>query len=107
MLLLDDEGELPSSPGEKEQALGSKLGVEGLNKIDEAIIRSAKGNWLKVARVIADAIKAGGFDYSDAAVNLHNRRVMELVASGALESQGNLMRPRFSEVRIPNAQSKH
>jgi len=87
--------------------LASKLGVKGLNKIDDAIVRCTNANWLKVARVIADAIKAGDFSYTDATVDLHARRVMEVVASGALESQGNLKKPRFSEVRVPNVQAKH
>jgi hypothetical protein len=107
LLLLYDEGELPVSPDEDEQALSSELGAEGLCKIDEAIVRSSKANWLKVARVIAEAITAGGFPCSDAVVNLHARRVMEMVASGALESRGNLKKPRFSEVRVPTVYSKH
>lgn len=77
MLLLDDEDE---------QALASELGCKGLNRIDEAIVGCSRANWLKVARVIADAIKAGGVSYTDATVDLHARRVMEVVASGALES---------------------
>lgn len=107
MLLLDDEDELPVSPEDEEQALASELGAEGLNKIDRAIVGSSKSNWLKVARVIHDAMKIGGFPLSDATVDLHARRVMEVVASGALEAQGNLKKPRFSEVRVPNVQSKH
>lgn len=103
MLLLDDEDELPISPEVEELFLASELGAEGLNKIDEAIVGRAKSDWLKVARVIAEAIKVGGFSYTDATVDLHTRRVIELVAAGALEAQGKLTRPRFSEVRLPNA----
>jgi len=102
LLLLDDKGELSAFPDEEEQSLATELGAEGLHKIDEAIIGSARPNWLKVARVVSDAIKVGRFPYSDAAVTLHIRRVIELANSGALEFQGNLRRPRFSEVRIPN-----
>jgi hypothetical protein len=107
MLLVDDEDRLPDFPDEEEQAFALELGAEGLSKIDKTIISSARANWLKVARIIGDAIEAGGFDYSDAIVDLHARRVMEIVASGALESQGNLERPRFSEVRIPTVHAKH
>ncbi|MDR1849448.1 MAG: DUF3658 domain-containing protein [Zoogloeaceae bacterium] len=109
LLLLYDEYELPDLPGEEEQALALELGAEGLNRIDEAIMSSAKAYWQKVARVIHDAIKAGNFSCWDAEAvgHLHTRRVMELVASGALEAQGYLGRPRFSEVRIPNAQNQH
>lgn len=107
MLLLDDEDELPASPEEGEQALIVELGAEGLRNIDEAIVVSSKENWLKVARVVADAIEAGGFGYSDATVDLHTRRVIELVLSGTLESKGNLKKPRFSEVRNSNAHGRH
>ncbi|MBK8814826.1 MAG: hypothetical protein IPN42_04625 [Methylococcaceae bacterium] len=102
MLLLDDEDELPAFPQEEEQALAFELGIYGLSKIDEAIVNNTKANWSKVARVISEAITAGGLNYSEATINLHTRRVMLLVESGALESQGNLKKPRFSEVRISN-----
>jgi hypothetical protein len=95
MLLLYDEDELSASPDEAERALAVELGAEGLRKIDASIVGSLKalgpGRW-KVARVIADALHAGGFSYSDpnldAVVNLHARRVQELVASGAFKYKG-------------------
>lgn len=103
MLLLDDDDELPPFPEMEEQALAADLGAEGLNKIDEAIVACSKSSWLKVARVIADAIKFGDFSYSDAAIDLHVRRVTKIVASGMLEARGDLKKPRFSEVRLPNS----
>jgi hypothetical protein len=101
MLLFDDADELPSQPDEAEARLTGELGDAGVRTIDDAIGKSARHQWLKVARVIIDALKAGGFKTSDdTAIHLHVRRVIHLVDSGALEAKGNLRRPRWSEVRL-------
>ena len=104
MLLIDDDDELPSDPTEEEAKLIAALGEVGLHAIDENLVKQARRGWLKVARVISDTLRAGGFPgLDDADVQLHARRVMALVESGALEAQGNLRRPRWSEVRLPSA----
>jgi hypothetical protein len=77
------------------------LDASGLESIDAALLRAATGRWLKVARVVCDALKAGGFSTSDDALDLHVRRLIRLVESGRLDAQGNLRRPRWSEVRLP------
>ena len=101
MSLLDDEDELPSLPEEAEATLAAQLGAEGLRAIDEALSQHARRGWLKAARVVADALKAGGFPISgDAYIDLHVRRLITLVHSGVMEAQGNLRRPRWSE-RLP------
>jgi hypothetical protein len=101
MLLLDDDDELPAQPDEGEAKLSIGLGDSGLLAIDEAIRKSARGTWLKVARIVGDALESGGFKISDdVAIDLHVRRVISLVDSGALEAKGNLRRPRWSEVRL-------
>ena len=56
---------------------------------------------MKVARVVIDAIKAGRFSTDEERVQLYVRRTIALVSAGRLEAQGNLHRPRFSEVRLP------
>ena len=104
LLLIFDEEKLPPFPDEEEQALVTKLGPEGLKRIDETIVRSVVSNHRKVARVIFDAMKAGEFTFSDALVYIYTRRIIEMVASGRLEAQGNLTKPRFSEIRIPTHQ---
>jgi hypothetical protein len=101
MLLLDDDDELPPQPNEAEARLSSELGDARLQAIDHAIRQSARPRWLKVARVVIDALKAGSFDTpDDATIHLHVRRLISLVEFGTLESQGNLRRPRWSEVRL-------
>src|SRR4051812_24941958 len=102
MLLLDDSDQVTALPTEGEAALTSSLGPARLAAIDEAIAKAAQPRWLKVARVVIDAIKAGGFATNDDEVQLHVRRVIALVDAGRLEAQGNLHRPRFSEIRLPS-----
>jgi hypothetical protein len=101
MLLLDDDDELPQDPKPGEVTLASDLGPDGLKSIDAALATNARSVWLKVARVVHDALMAGGFSISEAVVDLHVRRVAKLVQKGVLEAQGNLRRPRFSEIRVP------
>ena len=101
MLLLDDDDELPLLPDEAEASLASQLGEQGLRAIDDALGKQARRTWLKVARVVFDALKAGGFEASnDASIHLHVRRVITLADAGVFEAQGNLRRPRWSEVRL-------
>jgi len=102
MLLLDDDDELPESPVPSEVVLAARVGLNGLQAIDAALVCHAKPTWLKVARVVHEALDAGGFAVEDDTVDLHVRRVVSLVASGKLELQGNLRRPRWGEVRLPN-----
>jgi hypothetical protein len=101
VLLLDDDDELPLTPTEGERTLAAQLGSEGLRAIDAALQRQTRTSWLKVARVVSDALSAGRFPLGDDAhIELHVRRLMALVESGALEAQGNVRRPRWSEVRL-------
>jgi hypothetical protein len=93
--------ELPDAPTAEEASLTARLGPEGLRAIDTAIIQATQDRWHKVARVVSDALSAGGFPSSDDHFDLHVRRVIALVGSGALEGKGNLRRPRWSEVRLP------
>jgi hypothetical protein len=101
MLLLDDDDQLPDAPTEAETLLAESLGAAGLLAIDEAIVNATPTRWLKVARIVVDAITAAGFSTEEAQVQLHVRRTIALVAAGRLDAQGNVQRPRFSEVRLP------
>jgi hypothetical protein len=101
MLLLDDEDRLSDWPNEAETLLAASLGTAGLLAIDQAIVNAAQTRWLKVARVVVDAIMAAGFSMEEAQVQLHVRRTIALVSAGRLDAQGDVHRPRFSEVRLP------
>lgn len=101
MLLFDDDGELPMSPDPSEAVLSVRLGEQGLRSVDAELLSHARPSWLKVARVVYGALNSSGFETAEDVVNLHVRRVAELVQLGHLEAQGNLRRPRFSEIRLP------
>jgi hypothetical protein len=97
-----DDWKLPELTSDSERLLAESLGPAGLESIDHAIAKATTPIFSKVARVVSDAMKAGGYAGEEAEFELHVRRVILLVESGALEAQGNLRRPRFSEVRLPS-----
>ncbi len=101
MLLLDNDDSLPVEPAEDELTFAIEIGDQGVITIDATLTLHARPLWLKGARIIHDALATGGFPISDGAVHFHARRIMALVRSGALEGQGNLHKPRSSEVRLP------
>ena len=71
-------------------------------RIDEFILASARQRWLKVARIILDVLNACKRGKIDIRVDDITKRVCALVEQGKLEAQGNLYRPRHSEVRLPD-----
>ena len=95
---------MPEAPTEAENLLTDSLGPQVLLAIDEAIMNATRPKWMKVARVVVDAIHAGGFTTEDEQVQLHVRRIIALAVAGKIEAQGNLLRPRFSEIRLPAAE---
>jgi hypothetical protein len=106
VLLLDDDDELPPSPAEGETTLTAQLGAGGLRAIDATLQRHTRQSWLKVARVVADALEAGGFSLGDDShIEIHVRRLIGLVHSRVLEGRGNLRKPRRSEVRHGSSRS--
>jgi len=76
------------------------LGEKVLAAIDDGILAATGPKYMKVARAISDALEAGGISTQDQNVQVHVRRVIALVKAHRLEAQGNLLRPRFSEVRL-------
>lgn len=99
-MLLFDADPLPAFPSPAETALADRLGPEGIREIDEAILHASAARFLKVARIVIDSLDAVGSSWRDEpTVHLHVRRVIALAKAGRLESQGDLHRPRWSEVR--------
>jgi len=60
---VDDDDELGAQPDEGESRLAARLGNDGLRAIDAALRQHTRGSWLKVARVIVDALEAGGLKF--------------------------------------------
>jgi hypothetical protein len=99
----DPEYSLSLEPSDEEARLTAQLGEYGLHAIDANLVRHTVTRSFKVLRVVADAMKAGGFSFhDDASFELHLRRLIGLVASGSLVGLGNLRRPGFSEVCLPD-----
>ena len=72
-----------------------------VDELDATILSHARERWQKVARVAAETMQDRGLDPSDKQLDIVVARVRALVARGRLVAQGNLSRPRFSEVRPP------
>jgi hypothetical protein len=84
----------------EEERVVARLTVEDLAAVDDALLAPAGPSWRKVALLVAHA-------YLELASRLpalpdvfYAQRVRWLVDEGVLESQGNLARMRFSEVRL-------
>jgi hypothetical protein len=73
-----------------------------LSHFDGLLLSCTVAHWRKVARVIGEALVETwetGFDQvSDVVLAA---RVQTLAAEGRVESQGYLLRPRHSEIRLP------
>jgi hypothetical protein len=71
-----------------------------LDELDAAILSHVEGRWLKVARIASRALNDFGIPPSDDQLEIVIARLRALVAQGRLLAQGNLSRPRYSEVRL-------
>jgi tetratricopeptide (TPR) repeat protein len=102
-LAFEDWPVLSESPDEEEAALANELGAAGLTAIDAALLKYTRNRYLKAARVIIDAIEDAGIPIDDeTSIRLYARRLIALADAGAIEVRGDLHRPRFSEVRLPD-----
>jgi len=75
---------------------------EWIARIDAALLAHTTKAFHKVAKIVSLAMKS----IPDAPENVtdcfYAQRIAHLVRSGQMQSQGNLRRMRFSEVRLPN-----
>lgn len=87
---------------EQEALLIAGLPAELVIRIDEALLAKAKHRFQKVARIVGAVMPS----FSDRPSGIPDvyfaQRIAKLVKAGLLESQGNLLRMRFSEVRLPS-----
>ena len=94
--------EPPDPPLDVEQSLRvSKLTQEDLWEMDRVLLSQAAPAFRKVARIVAGAIGELSARLPDVPDIYYAQRVRNLVAAGQLESQGNLLYMRYSEVRLP------
>ena len=69
--------------------------------LDRIILSKCVDRWRKVARILVDVGGALDMEANDIVYAALVERVKHLVAIGQLDSQGNLDKWRFSEVRLP------
>ena len=75
-----------------------------VDELDATILSHARESWLKVAMIAARTMQERSLGLSDGQFDRVVARVRTLVAQRRLVAQGNLGRPRFSEVRLPSAE---
>jgi hypothetical protein len=88
----------------EEQLAVTKLTTEDLQAIDSIILANCAENWFKVARVVIHTERALKKRYPDISYVFYAQRLCQLVEEGRLDSQGNVLWMRFSEVRLPSSE---
>lgn len=98
---MDDEIPIDDGPLTPEQEVRvARLSESELREIDEALVSHAKRQWRKVAMVVGTTMSSLPNRVPGIPDVFYAMRVRKLVEDGVLESQGNLARMRFSEVRL-------
>ncbi len=87
---------------EHEALLIAGLPAEVITRIDDALLAKATHRFQKVARIIGQVMQSFSDRPSGIPDVYYAQRIAKLVNAGLLESQGNLLRIRFSEVRLPS-----
>lgn len=88
----------PLTPDQEE--LVSKLTDSDLEKIDNALLGYASKYWRKVASVVGATMNNLENRVSGIPDVFYAQRIILLKENGKLESQGNLKRMRFSEIKL-------
>lgn len=88
---------------DEQAALVAALSISELEQIDNALLaHSSPRHWLKVARIVGAVMTEKHEHVTNLPDAFYAKRVATLVMQGKLESQGDLQRMRFCEVRIPD-----
>lgn len=77
----------------------SKLSTSDIDKIDTELLANTGSSWRKVAMVAGLTMSKIQGQFNDIPDLYYAQRVANLVEQGHLESQGNLLQMRYSEVR--------
>jgi hypothetical protein len=77
-------------------------GTVSAEQLDQFILESAKPIWLKVARIVADVLQRCQLDQLGTDEFAVAACIRRLVKQGDLESQGDLEKWRYSEVKLPD-----
>jgi hypothetical protein len=90
---------------ESQKVVVAALNSAAIKEIDEILLSYATNNWRKVAMLVGLSMSDAGFVWPNIPDIFLSQRVRKLVEAGHLEAQGNLQLMRFSEVRLPSAQT--
>ena len=106
---LDTEG--PQGPhdtemDQDEQDAVDRLSPSEVQEIDAALLAECTASWRKVARVVGEVMLHHSERFPEIVDGYFATRVAFLVSEELLDSQGNLGYMRFSEVRLPQAESR-
>lgn len=85
----------------EQQELVSKLSDKKIELIDQTLLNNSCKFWRKVARIVGTTMFELSNRVEDIPDVYYSSRIRLLVENGKLESQGDLHRMRFSEVKIP------
>jgi hypothetical protein len=88
------------TPEEKERV--KQLSAADIQLIDQTLLSNASHEWRKVARIVGVTMLAQENKMAGIPDVYYAQRIIYLVGHGFFESQGNLKRMRFSEVRLVN-----
>jgi len=77
----------------------NKLSASDVEKIDTEQLANTGRSWRKVAMVVGLTMSKTQGQFNDIPDLYYSQRVANLVEQGHLESQGNLLQMRYSEVR--------
>jgi hypothetical protein len=83
-----------------EQVQVEKLSEDQIDAIDQAILSNVGPQWRKVSALVAGLLMQS--DENGIPYLFYAQRVRKLIDNGQLESQGDLTRMGYSEVRLPS-----
>lgn len=95
--MTEQENDPPLSHEQAELVM--QLSETELKEIDEALLSNIVPQWRKVARVVGTTMNDIVNRVKGIPDIFYANRVIKLVENGNIESQGNLKRMQFSEVR--------
>ncbi|MCP5005234.1 MAG: hypothetical protein GY941_15060 [Planctomycetes bacterium] len=100
----DNAQDGPLTP--EQELLVSKLSESDLSQIDTALLKNIDTNWRKVARVVGTTM----MDLKNRFIGIpdvfYAKRIQYLKDRNLFESQGDLNRMRYSEIRYSSDQKK-
>ena len=97
--MCDDADDFGSGLDEEEAAIVAAFTPAQVDAIDDALLSDITPTWSKVAMILGKQLKAKPGIPDDVPLEYYWERICRMIERGDLDSQGNIRRIRFSEVR--------